>query len=180
MVAISLVVVVGLWSGVDVASAASSPPAISGETAAADSEAAGCFSMSTCIGLFTRADRFVALSAHNATNTNVFSPVSQPSVIVLVGGGVLALGLLTLLRLRETIFGNDSGEDREPWKPVTDADRVEQLLVANDGYMKQSRIVEETDWSKAKVSRLLSRMAEEGTIRKDKDGRENIIILQRQ
>lgn len=121
--------------------------------------------------------RAVSLSSHGA---NVFSPAAQPPVVLLVGSGLVALCVLVLMRLRETLLpgSTTSAVDEEPWKPVSDPDRVEQLLVANDGYMKQSRIVEETDWSKAKVSRLLTRMAEEGRVRKDKDGRENIIILE--
>jgi uncharacterized membrane protein len=43
--------------------------------------------------------------------------------------------------------------------------------------MKQTRIVEETDWSKAKVSRLLSSMTDEGTVEKLSIGRENIVSL---
>ncbi|WP_245180654.1 helix-turn-helix transcriptional regulator [Haloarcula amylovorans] len=121
-----------------------------------------------------------ALDSH-LTSTNVFSPVSNPSVVLLASGGLLALVLLSLIRVRERLFGSDdsgdSDDEQEPWKPLTDADRVEQLLAENDGYMKQSEIVDQTEWSKAKVSRLLSRMADRDIIRKDKDGRENIIVL---
>ena len=41
--------------------------------------------------------------------------------------------------------------------------------------MKQANIVKETGWSNAKVSQLLSTMAEEGTIDKLRIGRENLI-----
>ncbi|MEM4779984.1 MAG: helix-turn-helix domain-containing protein [Halalkalicoccus sp.] len=60
---------------------------------------------------------------------------------------------------------------------LTDEERVVKLLSANGGRMKQSRIVEETDWSKAKVSRLLSSMADHDQITKLTIGRENIIFL---
>jgi uncharacterized membrane protein len=43
--------------------------------------------------------------------------------------------------------------------------------------MKQVNIVEHTDWSKSKVSMLLSDMEETGTISKLRVGRENIISL---
>jgi uncharacterized membrane protein len=43
--------------------------------------------------------------------------------------------------------------------------------------MKQSRIVEETRWSTAKVSQLLSSMADEGRVEKLRIGRENLISL---
>lgn len=62
-------------------------------------------------------------------------------------------------------------------EPLTDEDRVQGLLREHGGRMKQTRIVEETDWSKAKVSRLLSSMNDEGTIEKLSIGRENIVSL---
>lgn len=55
--------------------------------------------------------------------------------------------------------------------------RVRRLLEAEDGHMKQSAIVERTAWSKAKVSRLLSRMADDGDVRKVRLGRENLVCL---
>jgi hypothetical protein len=79
--------------------------------------------------------------------------------------------------------GADSTTDAEPTTdvaesiPMTDEDRVLALLREHDGRMKQSHIVEQTEWSKAKVSRLLSSMNEEGTVEKLSIGRENIISL---
>lgn len=60
---------------------------------------------------------------------------------------------------------------------VTDDRRVEALLESSGGRLKQSTIVDSTEWSKAKVSRLLSSMEDEGRIRKVKVGRENLICL---
>lgn len=59
---------------------------------------------------------------------------------------------------------------------LTDEEVVLRLLVSNGGRMKQSRIVESRDWSKAKVSRLLSSMEERGEITKLTHGRENLIF----
>lgn len=61
---------------------------------------------------------------------------------------------------------------------LTDEDRVVTLIRENGGRMKQVNIVEETSWSKSKVSMLLSDMEEEGTISKLRVGRENIISLE--
>ena len=61
---------------------------------------------------------------------------------------------------------------------LTDEDRVVRLIRENGGRMKQVNIVEETGWSKSKVSMLLSDMEEEGTISKLRVGRENIISLE--
>lgn len=60
---------------------------------------------------------------------------------------------------------------------LTDDDRVYNLLRENGGQMKQVNIVEETDWSKSKVSRVLSRMEEDGKINKLRMGRGNTIYL---
>ncbi|MFC4246273.1 helix-turn-helix transcriptional regulator [Natribaculum luteum] len=75
----------------------------------------------------------------------------------------------------------DSEADQPPTLPdeslMTDEDRVVKLIRDNGGRMKQVNIVEETGWSKSKVSMLLSDMEEEGTISKLRVGRENIISL---
>ncbi|MFC4438399.1 MULTISPECIES: helix-turn-helix transcriptional regulator [Natrialbaceae] len=61
---------------------------------------------------------------------------------------------------------------------LTDEDRVLKLIRKNGGRMKQVNIVEETGWSKSKVSMLLSEMESEGNISKLRVGRENIISLE--
>ncbi|AGB37573.1 helix-turn-helix transcriptional regulator [Natronococcus occultus] len=61
---------------------------------------------------------------------------------------------------------------------LTDEDRVIRLIRENGGRMKQVNIVEETGWSKSKVSMLLSEMEREGSISKLRVGRENIISLE--
>lgn len=58
---------------------------------------------------------------------------------------------------------------------LSDEERVQRLLESSGGRMKQANIVKETGWSNAKVSQLLSAMAEEGTIDKLRIGRENLI-----
>jgi uncharacterized membrane protein len=60
---------------------------------------------------------------------------------------------------------------------LTDEARVKKLLRENGGRMKQVNIVDETGWSKSKVSMLLSEMEEDGEISKLRVGRENIISL---
>lgn len=60
---------------------------------------------------------------------------------------------------------------------LTDEARVKKLLEENGGRMKQVNIVEDTGWSKSKVSMLLSEMAEDDEISKLRVGRENIISL---
>ncbi|MDS0474688.1 hypothetical protein [Natrinema sp. 1APR25-10V2] len=71
--------------------------------------------------------------------------------------------------------GTDSLSEEEL---MTDEDRVVKLIRENGGRMKQVNIVEETGWSKSKVSMLLSDMEDDGTISKLRVGRENIISLE--
>jgi len=66
--------------------------------------------------------------------------------------------------------------DKDP-SLLADDERVEHLLERNGGRMRQAAIVEETDWSDAKVSQLLSSMAEADQISKLRIGRENLITL---
>jgi hypothetical protein len=58
---------------------------------------------------------------------------------------------------------------------LSDEERVEHLLERNGGRMKQATIVKETGWSNAKVSQLLSSMADEDRVDKLRIGRENLI-----
>jgi len=60
---------------------------------------------------------------------------------------------------------------------LSDEERVIDLLEDNGGRMKQVDIVEATDWSKSKVSMLLSDMEEAERISKLRVGRENIVSL---
>ncbi|QLG29303.1 hypothetical protein HUG10_17980 [Halorarum halophilum] len=60
---------------------------------------------------------------------------------------------------------------------LSDEERVERLLDRNGGRMRQADIVKETGWSDAKVSQLLSTMAEDGEVEKLRLGRENLISL---
>jgi hypothetical protein len=66
----------------------------------------------------------------------------------------------------------DDGIDEEL---LSDEERVERLLERNGGRMKQATIVKETGWSNAKVSQLLSAMAEDDRVDKLRIGRENLI-----
>lgn len=60
---------------------------------------------------------------------------------------------------------------------MTDTERVQTLLEANDGRMRQTAIADEFDWSASKVSRVIGKMVDEDTVEKLKLGRENLIDL---
>ena len=71
----------------------------------------------------------------------------------------------------------DAAADAIDPELLSDGERVEHLLEANGGRMKQANIVSETGWSNAKVSQLLSRLDEEDRVDKLRIGRENLITL---
>lgn len=71
----------------------------------------------------------------------------------------------------------DGADGGVPTEYTSKSDEFVGLLERNDGRMKQADIVSQTDWSSATVSRVLSEMETEGTIRKISVGRENVITL---
>lgn len=60
---------------------------------------------------------------------------------------------------------------------ATDEDQVVSLLESEGGRIRQAEIAERLDWSPSKTSRVLSDLAEEGTVEKLRIGRENVIDL---
>jgi hypothetical protein len=58
---------------------------------------------------------------------------------------------------------------------MTNEERVVHLLDEHDGRMLQSEMVEAGDWSKATVSRVLSRMEEDGAVTRVDIGRGNLV-----
>lgn len=106
---------------------------------------------------------------------------------------LVAIGYLVVRRSRETpdspgpVSMNEADEasgtpvaestDTTDEPLLSDEERVKRLLRQNGGRMKQVDIVEETDWSNAKVSQLLTEMADQGEVDKLRIGRENLISL---
>ncbi|WP_227353116.1 helix-turn-helix transcriptional regulator [Haladaptatus salinisoli] len=123
-------------------------------------------------------------------------PVSDFSgiALLLLALGTGGAGLYVLIQRRDESVDDSSSDERSPVAPpdpepvpesddepdldlLSDEERVEHLLEQNGGRMKQAKIVTETNWSNAKVSQLLSSMADEGRVDKLRIGRENLITL---
>ena len=100
--------------------------------------------------------------------------------VLLVAGrlmtGLQALGVSTG---RESVTDTESPPTNQQAfdPPVRDEERVRRLLSSHDGRLKQSQIVEATDWSKSKVSRLLSSMEDDQELTRIRLGRENLVCL---
>ncbi|WP_254764756.1 helix-turn-helix transcriptional regulator [Natrinema marinum] len=95
--------------------------------------------------------------------------------------GMIALALLGGVLVARNRYEDPSAraDETEPTREefVTDQELVRQLLEDNGGRMKQSKIVDSVDWSKAKVSRLLADLEDDGQITKLRLGRENLVCL---
>ncbi|MFC4359554.1 helix-turn-helix transcriptional regulator [Halobium salinum] len=125
--------------------------------------------------------------------SDLFGPLDP----LVVGGGGLALAALVAAAY---LFVDRDGDDQSPGggtgdggsggtavesvqqddfdlSLLSDEERVEYLLERNGGRMRQAAIVEETGWSDAKVSQLLSAMADDERVNKLRIGRENLISL---
>ncbi|WP_049935054.1 helix-turn-helix transcriptional regulator [Haloplanus natans] len=115
------------------------------------------------------------------------APRSEDTVTVPSGGGDGGDGGAGPETDEASAAGDDGRPDPDEGDKMDDADvdptllsdeeRVEHLLDRNGGRMKQARIVKETGWSDAKVSQLLSTMADDGRVEKLRLGRENLISL---
>lgn len=68
--------------------------------------------------------------------------------------------------------GADAAEE-----PRSKEDEILGILRNHGGRMKQADLVEETDWSKATVSRLLSTLEDDGRVEKIRVGRGNVVQL---
>ena len=127
------------------------------------------------------------------------------TVVSLLVGGLVGLRLAYVLSgrtvdvsLPEALSGSrddpleneDSNPQDDPGDPfhntisvstpsvlLSDEGEVIKLLLEHDGEVRQHQITAETGWSKSKVSRIVSRMADGDLIEKTASGRENVITL---
>ena len=120
--------------------------------------------------------------------TDVAIPIGVVALlaVLLVGAAAWRSGAVSTILGGDDDSGGDAVSEPQPSPSETaveeaamlsDSDRVLQLLEENGGRMKQVDIVDTTEWSKSKVSMLLSDMEDEGAISKLRVGRENIISL---
>jgi uncharacterized membrane protein len=113
-------------------------------------------------------------------------PLRGETLLVIGLGIALIAGVVAVRRYRDSEPQPDTPDEPEPSTDepkeedidvelLSDEEQVERLLEENGGRMKQARIVDETGWSNAKVSQLLSSMEDDNRIDKLRIGRENLI-----
>lgn len=103
--------------------------------------------------------------------------------IVLLGVTVLLLGVALFFLWRRQSRGDQFPAERgdtgagqpDESTEVSELDRIRQIDATVDGRLPQQEIVERTDWSEAKVSRVVSGLAEDGQLEKVRIGRQNFI-----
>jgi len=64
-----------------------------------------------------------------------------------------------------------------PLELLPNEEQIRRLLAEHDGRIRQADVVDETDWSKSKVSRVLSEMEADGEIEKIDIGSGNVVTL---
>lgn len=133
-----------------------------------------------------------------STGLAAISAGSFPPLVSLPVLGTLAVLLLTALGALATRLRSGDDPDGEPTAVTAsafgpsgrppassgdgdtlsaDEEFVVDLLRAHGGRVRQSTIVDASEWSKSKVSRLLSSMERKGYVEKETIGRENAIVL---
>lgn len=121
----------------------------------------------------------------------VLSPAGVVGALVLLAVALLA-GWVAVRERASSVSGGHPADERSHDGPsdraevdddgdgpglLTDEDRVRRLLADRGGRLKQSEVAEALDWSESKTSRVLTEMADEGTVEKLRLGRENVIDL---
>lgn len=110
----------------------------------------------------------------------VYEPTSGPAtavwvalvtggVLILLTGGVILFYIVFLRENIETVY-DDVGED---------AVEMLELIRENDGSMLQKDIVNEMEYSKAKISGMTSDLVEREILKKQKEGRSNKLSISR-
>jgi len=97
---------------------------------------------------------------------------------------VIAMTSIVVIIMLSVAFymrrGSPKGEADVKVLPLLNKDekKVVDIIARNDGQVRQSVIVKESDYSKAKVSRLIKNLKERGVVDTDPiSGRENKVIL---
>jgi type II secretory pathway pseudopilin PulG len=121
-------------------------------------------------------------SGPNGSTPDSVGPTSGPSNGRSVDGDAGGTAADSAVDATDTGVGAAEANESEPntdedLELLSDEERVERLLGSHGGRMRQGTIVSETGWSDAKVSQLLSVMADEGRVEKLRLGRENLISL---
>lgn len=98
-------------------------------------------------------------------------------VIGLVVLGASFFALFYRFRIRKRRIEEREYIPSPIWEVESEEDKIVKLLQASGGYLRQSMIAEKLGFSKSRASEILSAMEKKGLIKRQKKGREKIVIL---
>lgn len=108
-----------------------------------------------------------------------FAPTEEPAPqnyqdLIFIVLGLIAIGGLAFLVRRKV---NRESLEEEFSDLDEDEEKIIELLKENDGEYLQKDVVEELDYSKAKISGIVSELVEKEVIKKEKEGRSNKLVI---
>ncbi|MDY6762051.1 MAG: hypothetical protein SVY41_03305 [Candidatus Nanohaloarchaea archaeon] len=109
---------------------------------------------------------------------SVFESLALRQLTLLLGVAVIVLAVLVVY-VRRKHAGEKTIADVFPVLKE-DEQEVMRYLIDNDGEVEQRDIVDSLDYSKAKISRLVSDLEDRSLVTKEKRGRVNVVTLARE
>jgi hypothetical protein len=105
------------------------------------------------------------------------------AAVVVLGAVVVVLCVVVAYLWRQQSAGErpppgaESTETVAETEQMSEFDRIKQIDATVEQRLPQQEIVERTDWSEPKVSRVVSRLTDEGRLEKVRVGRRNFIEI---
>lgn len=111
------------------------------------------------------------------TATSEAARVGGPDAVLPEAGAWLPVlaGAVALAALGGAWTVSRSDGEEPPAELLSDDERILHALEDNGGRMKQQALAEALDWSDPKTSRVVTRLADEGTVEVFRIGRENVV-----
>jgi uncharacterized membrane protein len=97
--------------------------------------------------------------------------------VIVAAGAALSLTGFYMFKRRKTSQSKSMVIPAEPAEVETEEGKILKLLKLSGGNMRQSAIVDQSRFSKAKTSQLLTVLEKKGTITRYKKGRDKIVTL---
>lgn len=117
-----------------------------------------------------------------STNVNVNSNQNEWQLYTIIAaviavGAALSLVGFYMVKRRKTSLATATVVPADPVELETEEGKILKLLKSSGGSMRQSAIVEQSRFSKAKTSQLLAILEKKGSITRYKKGRDKIVNL---
>jgi uncharacterized membrane protein len=120
----------------------------------------------------------ITLTSNTSNETNN-AGLGSYGLVILAAVSAVALIALGFYVFKRRGKNNKQTTQDPPKTTVTDTeeDKVTKILKSHGGTMRQSQVTEETRFSKAKTSQLLTTLEKSGNITRYKKGRDKIVTL---